>query len=127
MEIHNSVVLMKCHSRLGLLCNDANNANSSHFTGLLSTTSAFSPQMESVTKDPSTGLLTLHILKNKTEKVDLSGYDCLLFAIGRAPHTKGLRLEEIVSWSANLCLRNVGKRQPKRQSKKQENKQHIRV
>ena len=52
--------------------------------------------MESVTKDPDTGLLTLHVVKNKTDKVDLPGYDCLLFAIGRAPHTKDLGLDKLV-------------------------------
>ena len=54
--------------------------------------------MEGVTKD-STGLLTLQVVKNKTDKTELPGYDCVLFAIGRAPHTKDLGLEKLVSHS----------------------------
>ena len=53
--------------------------------------------MEQVTKDPSTGLLTLHVLKNKTDKEELSGFDCLLWAIGRSPNAKDLGLEQLVS------------------------------
>ncbi|XP_001635558.3 glutathione reductase, mitochondrial isoform X2 [Nematostella vectensis] len=50
---------------------------------------------EQVSKDSNTGLLTLHTLKNKTEKVDLSGYDCLLWAMGRNPNTNNLGLEHM--------------------------------
>ena len=54
-------------------------------------------QMEEITKDSASGLMTLHTLKNKKEKVALSGYDCVILAIGRVPNTDTLSLDGLVS------------------------------
>ena len=54
-------------------------------------------QMEEITKDSSSGLMTLHTLKNKKDKVALSGYDCVILAIGRVPNTDTLSLDGLVS------------------------------
>ena len=55
-------------------------------------------QMEEITKDSTSGLMTLHTLKNKKDKVALSGYDCVILAIGRVPNTDTLSLDGLVSW-----------------------------
>ncbi|KAK3753000.1 hypothetical protein QZH41_016300 [Actinostola sp. cb2023] len=52
-------------------------------------------KIDEITKDCASGLLTVHGTKNKTEKLELPGYDCLLWAIGRNPSTKDLGLETI--------------------------------
>lgn len=49
--------------------------------------------MEEMTKDSASGLMTLHTLKNKKDKVALSGYDCVILAIGRVPNTDTLSLD----------------------------------
>lgn len=54
-------------------------------------------QMEEMTKDSASGLMTLHTLKNKKDKVALSGYDCVILAIGRVPNTDTLSLDGLVS------------------------------
>lgn len=54
-------------------------------------------QMEEITKDSASGLMTLHTLKNKKDKVALSGYDCVILAIGRVPNTDTLSLDGLVS------------------------------
>ena len=54
-------------------------------------------QMEEMTKDSASGLMTLHTLKNKQDKVALSGYDCVILAIGRVPNTDTLSLDGLVS------------------------------
>lgn len=54
-------------------------------------------QMEEMTKDSASGLMTLHTLKNKKDKVALSGYDCVILAIGRVPNTDTLSLDDLVS------------------------------
>ena len=54
-------------------------------------------QMEEMTKDSASGLMTLHTLKNKKDKVALSGYDCVILAIGRVPNTDTLNLDGLVS------------------------------
>lgn len=54
-------------------------------------------QMEEITKDSASGLMTLHTLKNKKDKVALSGYDCVILAIGRVPNTDTLSLDGVVS------------------------------
>ena len=59
-------------------------------------------KMQEITKDDATGLLTLHTLKDKKEKVTLTGYDCVLLAIGRVPNTDTLGLESLVSYCAVL-------------------------
>lgn len=51
--------------------------------------------VQEITKDDATGLLTLHTLKDKKEKVTLTGYDCVLLAIGRVPNTDTLGLESL--------------------------------
>ncbi|XP_044180611.1 glutathione reductase, mitochondrial-like [Acropora millepora] len=51
---------------------------------------------QEITKDDATGLLTLHTLKNiegKKESVALTGYDCVILAIGRIPNTDLLELD----------------------------------
>lgn len=54
-------------------------------------------QMEEITKDSASGLMTLHTLKNKKDKVALSGFDCVILAIGRVPNTDILSLDGLVS------------------------------
>ncbi|XP_031552768.1 glutathione reductase, mitochondrial-like [Actinia tenebrosa] len=52
--------------------------------------------LNEITKDSSTGLLTIHATNNiKKSKEDLSGYDCLLWAVGRNPSTTDLGLEKV--------------------------------
>lgn len=41
--------------------------------------------------------MTIHTLKNKQDKVALSGYNCVILAIGRVPNTDTLGLGELVS------------------------------
>lgn len=41
--------------------------------------------------------MTIHILKNKQDKVALSGFDCVLLAIGRVPNTDSLGIDGLVS------------------------------
>lgn len=48
--------------------------------------------IQEITKDSATGLMTIHTLKNKQDKVALSGYDCVILAIGRIPNTDTLGL-----------------------------------
>ena len=54
-------------------------------------------QVQEITKDGATGLMTIHTLKNKQDKVALSGYDCVILAIGRGPNTDTLGLDGLVS------------------------------
>ena len=54
-------------------------------------------QMEEITKDRASGLMTLHTLNNKKDKVALCGYDCVILAIGRVPNTDILSLDGLVS------------------------------
>lgn len=49
--------------------------------------------IQEITKDSETGLMTIHILKNKQDKVALSGFDCVLLAIGRVPNTDSLGID----------------------------------
>lgn len=42
--------------------------------------------------------MTIHTLKNKQDKVALSGYDCVILAIGRIPNTDTLGLSGLVSY-----------------------------
>ena len=67
-------------------------------TGLSKFFSLIPFQMEEITKDSASGLMTLHTLKNKKDKVALSGYDCVILAIGRVPNTDTLSLDGLVSW-----------------------------
>jgi len=48
--------------------------------------------MQEITKDSETGLMTVHALKNKQDKVILPGFDCIILAIGRGPNTDVLGL-----------------------------------
>ena len=41
--------------------------------------------------------MTIHILKNKQDKVALSEFDCVLLAIGRVPNTDSLGIDGLVS------------------------------
>ena len=41
--------------------------------------------------------MTIHTLKNKQDKVALSGYNCVILAIGRVPNTDTLGLGDLVS------------------------------
>jgi len=50
-----------------------------------------------VTKDESTGLLTIKSAKGENEEFVISDVDCLLWAIGRNPNTNNLGLEKLVS------------------------------
>ena len=53
-------------------------------------------QIQEITKDSESGLMTVHALKNKQEKVALSGFDCIILAIGRGPNTDILGLDGLV-------------------------------
>lgn len=53
--------------------------------------------MQEITKDSNTGLMTVHALKNKQDKVALSGFDCIILAIGRGPNTDALGIGGLVS------------------------------
>lgn len=69
-------------------------------------------QTQEITKDDATGLLTLHTLKNsegKKESVALTGYDCVILAIGRIPNTDLLELDGLVSFFtlSNKCCYSV--------------------
>ena len=59
---------------------------------MLSPDLLFCFQIKEVTKDSSTGLLTIH----QKDKAALSGFDCLLWAIGRTPNTDNFGLESVV-------------------------------
>lgn len=48
--------------------------------------------MQEITKEKN-GLMTLHTLKNKKDKVTLSDFDCVILAIGRGPNTDTLGLD----------------------------------
>ncbi|KAJ7378260.1 hypothetical protein OS493_024210 [Desmophyllum pertusum] len=48
--------------------------------------------IEEITKDSESGLMTVHALRNKKDKVALSGFDCIVLAIGRGPNTDALGL-----------------------------------
>jgi len=52
--------------------------------------------MQEITKDSETGLMTVHVLKNKQDKVILPGFDCIILAIGRGPNTDVLGLGGLV-------------------------------
>ena len=52
--------------------------------------------MQEITKEKN-GLMTLHTLKNKKDKVTLSDFDCVILAIGRGPNTDTLGLDGLVS------------------------------
>lgn len=51
--------------------------------------------IQEITKDSASGLMTIHTLKNKQDKVALSGYNCVILAIGRVPNTDTLGLGEL--------------------------------
>lgn len=53
-------------------------------------------QIQEITKDSETGLMTVHALKNKQDKVILPGFDCIILAIGRGPNTDVLGLGGLV-------------------------------
>ena len=53
-------------------------------------------QIQEITKDSESGLMTVHALKNKQDKVALSGFDCIILAIGRGPNTDILGLGGLV-------------------------------
>ena len=57
-------------------------------------------QIQEITKDSATGLMTVHTLKNKQDKVALSGYDSVILAIGRGPNTDTLGLDGLVSFQS---------------------------
>ncbi|KAJ7381793.1 hypothetical protein OS493_038974, partial [Desmophyllum pertusum] len=48
--------------------------------------------IQEITKDSESGLMTVHALRNKKDKVALSGFDCIVLAIGRGPNTDALGL-----------------------------------
>lgn len=60
--------------------------------------------MQEITKDSETGLMTVHALKNKQDKVVLSGFDCIILAIGRGPNTDVLGLSGLVCCQLKMFL-----------------------
>ena len=61
-----------------------------------------------VTKDESTGLLTIKSVKGENEEFVISDVDCLLWAVGRTPNINNLGLEKLVSiLVCNLLLTAV--------------------